>query len=356
VLGHLAGPPDSTPVLGVEDLSRTAADILQASSAPALVLHMPSERIVAASPAAAHLLDPDDGVVVGRLLEDFTTDRPALGPDLFAGGHLNGFETARVLRRSGGGDVSVRMWVRTFDHQPSSRLVLVVLIADHRLPLQGPARAAESDAAAVVGTADAALMIERISNDAETLFGRPVSELLAHSLLSLVVQADVSSCLAALSEATATHHGVTLYLDVRPPHADANPTGCEVLILPLQPSPSCAFVFLPTPAGMSREDISADFPAMLLRLVRGTQVAQLARTGISGFTDADVPGLSRLTTRELEIVTRVVDGDRAPAIAAELYLSQSTVRNHLGSVFAKLGVSSQQQLLRLFRPARGASL
>jgi DNA-binding NarL/FixJ family response regulator len=38
-----------------------------------------------------------------------------------------------------------------------------------------------------------------------------------------------------------------------------------------------------------------------------------------------------------------------PAIAEALYLTQSTVRNHLSSVFQKLRVSSQQALIVLLR-------
>jgi DNA-binding NarL/FixJ family response regulator len=59
--------------------------------------------------------------------------------------------------------------------------------------------------------------------------------------------------------------------------------------------------------------------------------------------------LRGLTSRECEIVTRLLDGDRVPAIAVKLFLSQSTVRNHLASVFTKMGVASQQQLLDAFR-------
>jgi DNA-binding CsgD family transcriptional regulator len=51
----------------------------------------------------------------------------------------------------------------------------------------------------------------------------------------------------------------------------------------------------------------------------------------------------------LEIVLRFVSGDRVRAIAARLFLSQSTVRNHLSSVYRKLGVRSQQELVDLFR-------
>ena len=38
-----------------------------------------------------------------------------------------------------------------------------------------------------------------------------------------------------------------------------------------------------------------------------------------------------------------------PQIARELFLSQSTVRNHLTEMFRKLGVHSQEELLALVR-------
>jgi diguanylate cyclase (GGDEF)-like protein/PAS domain S-box-containing protein len=53
----------------------------------------------------------------------------------------------------------------------------------------------------------------------------------------------------------------------------------------------------------------------------------------------------RLSSRELEIVTRLARGKRVPAIAAELFLTQGTVRNQLSSVYRKLGLRSQQELL-----------
>jgi DNA-binding NarL/FixJ family response regulator len=60
-------------------------------------------------------------------------------------------------------------------------------------------------------------------------------------------------------------------------------------------------------------------------------------------------GISRLTPREAEIVEMLLAGDRVPHIASTLYLSQATVRNHLSSVFHKVRVSSQQELIALLR-------
>jgi DNA-binding NarL/FixJ family response regulator len=54
--------------------------------------------------------------------------------------------------------------------------------------------------------------------------------------------------------------------------------------------------------------------------------------------------ISALSPRQIDIVRRLVSGQRVPAIARDLYLSQSTVRNHLSAIFHRLGVRSQQEL------------
>jgi DNA-binding NarL/FixJ family response regulator len=163
-------------------------------------------------------------------------------------------------------------------------------------------------APAVVGTVDSAFIVERISGGAEDLFGLPVAEIVGISLLDLLAFDCVPACLAALASAWASQSAVDLELAV---HAGAAGTlVVQAAFHALQPAPSYAFIFLLLPVS---------------------------------------PPLRGLTARECEIVTRLRDGDRVPAIAVKLFLSQSTVRNHLASVFAKLGVTSQQQLLDSFR-------
>ena len=53
---------------------------------------------------------------------------------------------------------------------------------------------------------------------------------------------------------------------------------------------------------------------------------------------------SRLTARELEIITLAVEGKASPAIAAELMLSSRTVENHLARIYKKLGINSRTEL------------
>jgi PAS domain S-box-containing protein len=59
--------------------------------------------------------------------------------------------------------------------------------------------------------------------------------------------------------------------------------------------------------------------------------------------------LADLSVREREVLALLVAGDRVPAIAEVLHISPHTVRNHLKSVFRKLGVGSQSELIQLIR-------
>ena len=63
----------------------------------------------------------------------------------------------------------------------------------------------------------------------------------------------------------------------------------------------------------------------------------------------DYPQLDELSSRQREIVIRLLNAQRVSVIAAELYVSPSTVRNHLVTIFTKFGVHSQVELLAVLR-------
>lgn len=58
-----------------------------------------------------------------------------------------------------------------------------------------------------------------------------------------------------------------------------------------------------------------------------------------------------LTPRQRDIVERLARGQRVPSIAAALFISRSTVRNHLAQVYRLVGVHSQEELLNALRVA-----
>ncbi|MGE0305363.1 MAG: LuxR C-terminal-related transcriptional regulator [Acidimicrobiia bacterium] len=63
------------------------------------------------------------------------------------------------------------------------------------------------------------------------------------------------------------------------------------------------------------------------------------------FEMTSFPGVERLSEREREIFTLLADGLRPVTIARRVFLSPSTIRNHLSSIYKKLGVSSQIELM-----------
>jgi PAS domain S-box-containing protein len=79
------------------------------------------------------------------------------------------------------------------------------------------------------------------------------------------------------------------------------------------------------------------------------QRAEPAGPIISEATLGELLSSYLLTQREFDIVYRLIRGDRVPAIASTLFVSQSTVRNQLAAVFRKVGVHSQQELIAQLR-------
>jgi two-component system, NarL family, nitrate/nitrite response regulator NarL len=64
-----------------------------------------------------------------------------------------------------------------------------------------------------------------------------------------------------------------------------------------------------------------------------------------------VPG-SELTTAETRVVELVVTGARNKEIAEQLHLSESTVKNHLHSIYLKLNLESRRQLVEWYEKTR----
>jgi DNA-binding CsgD family transcriptional regulator len=64
---------------------------------------------------------------------------------------------------------------------------------------------------------------------------------------------------------------------------------------------------------------------------------------------ASLSQMQALSARQWEILARLRRGERVPTIAKGLFISQSTVRNHLAGIFARFGVHSQPELLEVIR-------
>jgi DNA-binding NarL/FixJ family response regulator len=60
-------------------------------------------------------------------------------------------------------------------------------------------------------------------------------------------------------------------------------------------------------------------------------------------------GLDSLTDSELKVVNLIAEGVPNRDVAAQLHLSPNTVKTHIRSAFAKLGINSRAQLMQHIR-------
>jgi DNA-binding NarL/FixJ family response regulator len=78
--------------------------------------------------------------------------------------------------------------------------------------------------------------------------------------------------------------------------------------------------------------------------------AEVHASGISGLSAnrgvlQSHPVLEGLSERQSQVLRRLISGERVATIAQALFLSESTVRNHLSAIYRKAGVHSQSELL-----------
>lgn len=65
---------------------------------------------------------------------------------------------------------------------------------------------------------------------------------------------------------------------------------------------------------------------------------------VSAGPRADFPGAELLSPRELEVVDMIVSGANNREIAARLFITEGTVKNHVSSTLRKLGLRDRTQL------------
>ena len=68
----------------------------------------------------------------------------------------------------------------------------------------------------------------------------------------------------------------------------------------------------------------------------------------TGGSPEDAPDLG-LSTREAEIMSLIAGGRTNGEIAAQLFLAEKTVKNHVNRIYAKLGVGSRDAAITQWR-------
>lgn len=304
-------------------------------------------RIELADDEAAELFGEPVCTLVGSDLREFiqpleeagTADSPLVSET------VHGLVTQRDLLRRSGVRSPVSVWTRTIrsDGPPACASLAVPRFEGPGLA-SDPGRPWRELVEIGVGTLDARCRVERLSEDVSAILGLPSAELVGTSLMDLVHPDDADRVGALVTSSPRLPGSIR---DIRFLHASDWWSKCGLLVAPCADGTLSARFAVVGPAAPSPDRVN-ELEARLQRIA-----AEIIAAGISaGQTDHNVqlefPELE-LTTRQRQILSRLLEGDRVPTIAAFLCISQSTVRNHLAAIFSKLDIHSQSELLHIVR-------
>jgi DNA-binding CsgD family transcriptional regulator len=328
------------------------------SDVPLAAVDLPSGRLLAVNPAMADTVGSTTGALTGSSSLDWLSadDRHAarLGFQALADGDVSGYQATRRLANPRDPDQVLSVWVSAVDVD-GARVGLASVFPsaphDNQFRALPPVSRVPEPGNTVLGTVDTSWRVDRISQDVTPLLGLTPEQCTGQPVLGIIHPSDVPAFLAAVEHARRGERAVRLMLRVSARPRDW--TEVAVVLATLAPGapPPLAFALLRYDDADSPTDSSREMrlEAHMLRIAGELQAAGLIPRlpQLPALTDA--PELGKLTSREWAVLTRLVDGQRVSAIAADLYVSQSTVRNHLSSIYARLGVHSQVDLIRLIR-------
>jgi PAS domain S-box-containing protein len=349
----------------------TWREAVRASPLAVGLLELATHRFIELSPGGAELLGttPAQGVgldylkIVERRQEAAYTNR------LAREGRLDGLTARRRFTRPDGSVIEVRSSGRVIRSRTGPPLALwvagdVVSGPEHEtvtddLTAETPAGqpvVPELDGDRLTGgILDEHWRVAQISSDARQLFGQSPAELIGKSIMELTHPDDATTLLLTFARAT-TEGRATVQLRLR--HHSGTWQAARAVMTVVEPEGAPRFGFgfsgIDESGATSRVRIQ-QLEDHLRRIAAGIQSADALGTSGGSLDVVRLPAVGELSDRQWDVLSRLVRGQRVPAIATELSVSQSTIRNHLAAIFRKMGVHSQAELLLLLRLANDPS-
>lgn len=322
-------------------MTDTAEDLAAVAPVPALVLDLPTQRIVSVSKPLLELTGLNEDQLVGVDPRRFLVDRPTLALPLLVTGQIDGYEATQDLKLPDGRREHVRIWVRAIgDERPPRESLIVLDDSDEDRP---PQWARPTEGLYVVGSVDDDWRIDRVTADVQLLLGYEPSEVQGKPVLSAIHPGDLAEFLTALGHAERSRRSVVCRLRLRAEGGSWQ--WCRVCVSPLAEGTGFAFMACALSAHRSGTESQVELQERLARILYEARAAS-ALSGVSELPVlTDMPGLAQLSSREWQVLSALRNGSRASDIARRLGLAPSTVRNHLASMYRKLGVRSQVALL-----------
>jgi PAS domain S-box-containing protein len=316
---------------------------------PAILTELRTRKLIAGNELAAELIGSPASALVGRDVLSYidSADREAAlaAYTAMADKVIDGYQVQRRIVRPDGTVLTVGVSGRRIDG-PGELYGLWILLSGLE-----PTNAVEmtinmSDI--VLAITDHAWQIEYMSTDAH-LLGVQGSELRGFPLLGLVHPSAVIDFLAAVTRTSIDHLAVTVLTRMRVGHDRWGERYCLINRMCEHDPPRLGVVIsrVPSPDAHSGSEVE--------KQARHCMMDAQANKSLDALPVLKRLSLdSELSARQTEIVARLIAGERVPQIAQSMYLSPSTVRNHLVAIYRKAGVHSQAELLAVLLRASSA--
>lgn len=342
---------DHEPPSLVVSTSRDLERALTACDFPLVVWTSTDGIIRLANHLAAELLGLSLQSLTGRQIYEFLLPADAVraGVHAVSSGAIDSLRAKRRIARPGGLETPVWVWTRVVDFDGNrGGVTLVVPYADAGRLGRDKSEPWRDLFPVAVGTADSKWRILSISSEIQELLGRSSPDCTGLALMGLVHPEDLPKL--------RPHHWQedgTPMSRCRVRFAHADDYWVEVCLLATRRLADLGFVFAlvgapaaPLPSPLDR---TAELELRLRHIAAEVRAARVLDDFSALPAPSDFPPLRELTTRQWEILSRLLQGQRVPTIANELFLTPSTVRNHLASIFRRFGVHSQPELLALLQ-------
>jgi DNA-binding CsgD family transcriptional regulator/PAS domain-containing protein len=337
--------------------------LVRDSAAPLAAVELPSGRFAAVNPPLAKLL----GSTVDALAGSSSLDQlpgaerhsAELGFQALADGHLTGYQAIRTRDTPGNPGQVFSVWVNAVA-VGGTRVGLISVTpaagsdGEFRTLLPPPVRELGD---VVLGTVDGAWRIDRISQDVTALLGITPEQCVGVPVLGAIHPSDAPGFLTAVEHARRGERSVALVVRLSAREPQWREVSAVFAVVSSEIPPPMAFALIRGGPGTGPAGAAVDagaaresrLEAHMMRIADELHAAGLLPRLERLPTLSRNPRLSLLTSREWAVLTRLLDGQRPAAIAADLVVSQSTVRNHLSSIYAKLRVNGQVDLIRTLR-------
>jgi DNA-binding CsgD family transcriptional regulator/PAS domain-containing protein len=346
---------DAVVDTGPSDARARMRDLVRNSPVPLYLIRLSDTAILEVSDAVvAYIGRSRDELLQLRVLDEVQdADSAKRSFDLLASGAIDSFTRHGHFRRPNGDYQPVEARYTTC-FEARGRAAAIGQIIES--PMPDPVGLPEEDApecTSFLGTVDSTWTIDRISSGVEDLLG-PLEEPLGKSALTFVHPEDIAALLLLAAHAAGQSMGAAGRIRLR--NAEGGWTACRLSLHELKGASPGSFAFA-VASTVEPDSISLprtqELEEHLRRIAREIAASGVAAMSTAMPTATEMPEISALSTREYEIVVRLAHGERVPHIARTLFLSESTVRNHLTSVYRKFGVGSQVELLDRLSRAKG---